>query len=101
MAKYPYTKTLKKAVPTVRTDSGIVKSWDIEVIYKANDNGWYRAYPHREDVEHLNKLPAKFTKEELISFSKLPDAVWDAHYESMNLPPTEEKISDFNFNSLK
>lgn len=101
MAKYAYTKTLKKAVPTVKTDTGIVKSWDLEVLYTSDDNGWSRAYPVREEVEHLNKKPETFTKEELIALSRLPDAVWDAHWESMNLPPTEERVADFNLNNLK
>lgn len=101
MAKYPYTKTLKKATPTVRTTDGIVKSWDIEVIYKANSNGWSRAYPHQEDVEYLNKKVTDFTKADLLAFSNLPDAVWDAHWEAHNVPATEEKVGDFNLNDLK
>lgn len=100
-AKYPYTKVLKKASPTVRTADNVVKSWDIEVIYKANSNGWSRTYPHREDVEYLNKTVSQFTKSELLSFSNLPDAVWDAHYEAHNMPPTEERVGDFNLNDLE
>lgn len=100
MAKYPYTKTLKKAKPTVRLSDNVVKSWDLEVIYKADADGWSRSYDHREDVEYLNKTPTQFTKAELLAFSNLPDAVWDAHYEAFNMPATEERIGDFNLNDL-
>lgn len=104
MAKYPATKTLKKAQPTVNIDDNVVKKWDIEVVYKhTRDDGttWSRAYPHTEDVEYLNKTPSQFTKAELIGFMPSNmDVIFDAHYEAHNIPPTEEKVSDFNINDL-
>ena len=104
MAKYPATKILKKAVPTVRTEDNVVKKWDIEVIYKhtnANNVSWSRAYPHMEDVEYMNKTANQFTKAELISFmSSNMDVVFDAHYDAHNTPPTEERVSEFNINNL-
>lgn len=104
MAKYSTTKALKKAIPTVRNDDNVVKSWDIEVIYThTRDDGttWSRTYPHTEEVEYLNKETSDFTKAELIDFmSSNMDVIFDAHYEAHNTPPTEEKISNFNINDL-
>jgi hypothetical protein len=99
MAKYNATKTLKKATPTVRTDDGVVKSWEIEVIYSYGD--FSRAYPHDEDVEYLNKTPEQFTKAELVAL--MPpnmDNVFDSHYDTHNTPPTQERVTDFNLNNL-
>jgi hypothetical protein len=101
MAKHSYTKTLKKAQPTLRLADGVVKKWDLEVIYKADSNGWSRTYPHSEDVEYLNKPVSGYTKSELLAMSNLPDAVWDAHWEAHNSPPTEERVGDFNLNDLE
>jgi hypothetical protein len=104
MATYATTKILKKAQPAVRISDNIVKSWDIEVLYtytRPDNTTWSRSYPHTEDVEYLNKLPSAFTKSELIGF--MPpnmDVIFDAHYDAHNTPPTEQKISDFNLNSL-
>ena len=104
MAKYPATKTLKKATPNVRTGDNIVKSWEIEVIYthtRDDASTWTRDYSHTEDVEYLNKETIDFTKAELIGFMPSNmDVIFDAHYEAHNTPPTEEKVSNFNLNDL-
>ena len=99
MAKYNATKTLKKATPTVRTDDGIVKTWEIEVVYQYN--GFKRDYSHREDVEYLNKAPNEYTKAQLIAMMpSVMDAVFDSHYDTFNTPPTEERVSNFNLSDL-
>lgn len=103
MAKYPTTKALKKAQPTVRIEDNIVKKWDIEVVYKhtrSDNTSWSRTYSHSEDVEYLNKTPTEFTKAELISYMNNMDVIFDAHYEAHNVPPKEDKVSDFNINDL-
>ena len=104
MAKYPATKALKKATPTVRTGDNIVKSWEIEVIYthtRDDASTWTRVYSHTEDVEYLNKETSGFTKAELIGFMPSNmDVIFDAHYEAHNTPPTEDRVSNFNLNDL-
>jgi len=110
MAKYSENcdKTLSKAVPTVTT-SGIVKSWELEVVYSypaaginTTDTQLRRKYNETEQVEYLNKTPQEFTKTELFSFLNIAqyDMVFDSTYESVVLPPTENKDTSFNLNSL-
>jgi hypothetical protein len=104
MAKYSTVQTLKKASPTIRVADGVVKSWEIEVIYSHTDSDgkvWSRSYPHREDVEYMSKVPTNFTKAELIAF--MPpnmDVIFDAHYEAHNLPPVDERVADFKLDDL-
>lgn len=109
MAKYaPLTKTLKKATPVIRNEDGVVKSWDIEVVYSyAGDEeqglpAWKTTYSENEDVEYMNKTVDQFTKSELIGFMSpmIENHAFEAHYESQNLPAKEERVSDFNVNSL-
>lgn len=105
MAKYSATKTLRKAIPTVRTQDGVVKSWEIEVLYSYTntaDETWSRSYPHREEnLEYLNKTPEQFTKAELVALMPdVMDAVFDSHYETFNTPPTTERVAEFNLNNL-
>lgn len=109
MAKYtPIIKTLKKAVPTIRNDTGIVKSWDIEVVYAYDGDetqdlpAWKTTYSETEDVEYLAKTADQFTKSELISFMnpQIENAIFEAHYEAHNLPAKEERQGDFDINSL-
>ena len=68
MAKYSENcdKTLSKAVPTVTTN-GIVKSWELEVVYSypaagitTTDTALRRKYNETEQVEYLNKEPPRF-----------------------------------------
>lgn len=103
MATYEHTKTLKRATPTVDTESGIVKKWDIEVVYTATADGWKTTYSHEEDVEYLNKLPEEYTKSELVDMmpANLSGHIFHAHYEAHNVPPTTERVGDFNINSLQ
>lgn len=99
MAKYNATKTLKKATPTVRSSDGIVKSWEIEVVYQYS--GFKRDYTHREDVEYLGKEPSEYTKAQLVAMMPaVIDSVFDSHYDTFNTPPTEERVSDFNLSDL-
>lgn len=105
MAKYPTTKVLKKATPTVRTSDNVVKSWEIEVVYthtREDGTTWSRSYPNTEsDLEYLNKTPTDFTAAELIDMmNPNMDTIFDAHYEAHNLPATEEKVASFDLNSL-
>lgn len=104
MAKYPATKTLKKATPKIRVSDNVVKSWEIEVVYthtRANNTTWSRSYPHTEDVEYLNKTVDEFTKTDLLNYMPANmDVIFDAHYAAHNEPPTEETVSNFNLNSL-
>lgn len=109
MAKYsPITKTLKKAVPTVRTSDNVVKRWDIEVVYSYDGDlerdlpAWKTTYSESEDVEYLGKTVNQFTKSELIGFMSpnIENHAFEAHYESQNLPATETADANFNINSL-
>jgi hypothetical protein len=109
MAKYtPITKILKKATPVVRNADGVVKSWDIEVVYSyAGDEAqglpaWKTTYSENEDVEYMNKTTDQFTKSELIGFMNpmIENSIFEAHYEAFNLPAKEQRVSDFDINSL-
>ena len=99
MAKYNATKTLKKATPTVRNSDGVVKVWEIEVVYQ--HNGFKRDYSHREEVEYLEKETSEYTKAQLIAMMPaVIDSVFDSHYDTFNTPPTEERVSNFNLSDL-
>ena len=105
MTKYPNTKVLRKAVPTVKTETGYVKSWDIDVVFthtREDGTSWSRTYSDTiEDLDYLRKTPSQFTKEEIIGLMRTNlDNVFDSHYESFNSPPVEEKVSDFDINQL-
>lgn len=101
-------KTLSKAIPTVN-ENGIVKSWELEVVYSYPAAGYTttdaplrRKYSETEEVEYLNKTPQEFTKTELFSFLNITqyDLVFDSTYESVVLPPKETKDTSFDLNSL-
>lgn len=101
-------KTLSKAIPTVN-ENGIVKSWELEVVYSYPAAGYMttdaplrRKYSETEEVEYLNKTPQEFTKSELFSFLNITqyDLVFDSTYESVVLPPKETKDTSFDLNSL-
>lgn len=112
MATYgPITKTLKKAVPTIRTSDNVVKEWEIEVVYSyAGDDttvpvqpAWKTTYSEREDVEYLGKTADQFTKAELIGFMNpmMETAIFPAHYEASGWKPaTEDRVNDFDINTL-
>ena len=109
MAKYgPITKTLKKAVPTIKSDTGIVKSWEVEVVYAYGGDetkdlpAWKTSYSETEDVEYLGKTANQFTKSDLISFMgpQIENSIFEAHYEAYNLPAKEERQEEFDLNSL-
>jgi len=101
-------KTLSKAIPTVN-ENGIVKSWELEVVYSYPAAGYTttdaplrRKYSETEEVEYLNKTPQEFTKSELLSFLNITqyDAVFNSTYESVVLLPKETKDTSFDLNSL-
>jgi hypothetical protein len=101
-------KTLSKAIPTVN-ENGIVKSWELEVVYSYPAAGYTttdaplrRKYSETEEVEYLNKTPQEFTKTELFSFLNITqyDLVFDSTYESVVLTPKETKDTSFDLNSL-
>ena len=109
MAKYsPITKTLKKAVPTVRAADDVVKSWDVEVVYAYagdEDNGlpaWSTTYSESADVEYQGKKASEFTKAELIGFMSpmIENHIFEAHYEAFNLPATETRDDSFDISTL-
>lgn len=111
MAKYSENcdKTLSKAVPTIN-ENGIVKSWDLEVVYSypaagitTTDTHLRRKYTETEEVEYLGKTPDQFTKSELFSFLNISqyNLVFDSTYESVVLPgPAITKDTSFDLNSL-
>lgn len=103
MAFTTVTKILKKATPTVRTSDGVVKKWEIEVVYKNNGDNWTRSYPHtEEDLEYLNKTTSEFTSNELIAFMpSVLDTVFEHHWDAAHPgPAVEEKVSNFDLSTL-
>lgn len=102
MAHHPHTKVLKHATPTVRTSDGVVKEWEIEVVYTSDENGWKTTYTHREDVEYLGKTATEYTKSELVAMmpTTYDNHIFSAHWEAHNLPPTEVRQSNFDLGNL-
>lgn len=104
MAIYPNTKTLKKAIPTIRISDQVVKKWDFEVLLtyvRPDKTSWSRAYPGSENVEYLNLTADKFTAEQIISYlNPNIDIIFSAHYDAYNTPPIDQKIDNFDINSL-
>jgi hypothetical protein len=109
MPKYaPITKTLKKATPTVRAADNVVKSWEIEVVYSyAGDEvnnlpAWKTSYSENEDVEYLGKTVDQFTKADLLGLLNIPqlENIFESHYDSMNAPPTETRLSNFDITQI-
>jgi hypothetical protein len=105
MATYSNSKTLNKAVPTVRTSDDVVKSWEIEVILthtREDETIWSHTYRHNaENLESLGKTANQYTAAELIGFlNSNIDDIFDAHYEAHNTPPEEDKVLDFDINNL-
>jgi len=108
------TKTLKRATPTVRKDTGIVRFWEITVIHSfagdAENNlpAFEKEYTESVvDVEYLNKTPTEFAKSELIGFMGDREYLFNVHYHMEHFPETisssSEKVSvesDFDFNSI-
>lgn len=104
MAKYPATKVLSRAVPTVRSTDGVVKRWDIDVVYSYTDENGItlnNTYIHNEDVEFQNKVVSDFSKSDLVGYMQDKyDAVFDAQFDAMIAPPTEEMVFEFNIDQL-
>jgi len=102
MDTYSHTKTLKKAIPTVNNETGVVTKWDIEVVYTADVDGWKTTYSHQEEVEYLNKTVDQYTKSELIAMmpANYSNHIFHAHYEAHNIPPKEDRVGNFNINDL-
>lgn len=104
MALTNLKKQLKKATPTVRTSDGVVKKWEIEVVYtcdKPDGTTFSRSYPATEDVEYLNLEPGQFTAPQLIQLlPPVTDQVFESHFITFTTPPTEDRVADFNLNSL-
>ena len=98
-----HKRIIKKATPTVRSADGIVKSWDIDVVFVDDLDGWNRTYSFSEsDLEWMKKKPTDFTEADLLKF--IPgtyDHIFEAHYDSMNPgAPVEEKVADFDLSNL-
>ena len=111
MAKYtPITKTLVKAIPTVRAADNFVTAWEIEVEYSYAGNGsdlpeWTTTYSERAEIATPEKAATAYTKAELIAMmpSVIEDHIFEAHYEAFNLPaeePTEAADSEFDLTNL-
>ena len=60
-------KELKSARPTVKTATGKVIRWDVEITFK--DGDFERDYSYSKDVESLEKAPNAFTKADLLSYA--------------------------------
>lgn len=93
-------KEIKKAIPTINADGNVI-SWDIEVEYSLND--YVSKFSRSVEVDP-SKLPSDFTKQELwalINEAHL-DSVYESQYVSVKLatPDTNEKVTDFDINSL-
>ena len=98
-----HKRIIKKATPTVRSADGIVKSWDIDVVFVDDLDGWNRTYSFSEsDLEWMKKKPTDFTEADLLKF--IPgtyDHIFEAHYDSMHPgEPVEEKVADFDLSTL-
>lgn len=100
MAKYPATKLLSGAVPTVRLEDNLVIKWDLKVTYLYN--GFTRDYGDSVDVLYLAKIASQYTKTELMGFMNLAqyDVIFDAHYDAYHTPPVEERKSDFDITQI-
>lgn len=97
---HPYTKTLTKATPKVRKADGVVLEWEIEVLLVSTENGWKKKEREREEVGYMGKTVDQFTKTELLEMVNVNDHVFDAHWEAHNTPAKDERIDDFDINSL-
>lgn len=108
--KYPITKTLKKAVPTVIVDTNIVKEWYVEVLYEfvgdeeAELPAWNIVYSNRKNVIDLNKSTNEYSRQELMDIipEVYDDRIFHDHYESFihNSTIKSEEISDFSIEQL-
>lgn len=100
MAKYPATKALSGAVPTIRLDDNYVTKWDLKVTYSYN--GFTREYGDSVDVLYLAKTASAYTKTELMGFMNLAqyDIIFDAHYDAYHTPPVEERQSNFDITTI-
>lgn len=100
MAKYPATKTLSSAVPTIRLEDNLVIKWDLKVVY--NYNGFTRDYGDNVNVLYLAKTADQYTKTELMGLLNLAqyDQIFDAHYDAYHTPPVEERVSDFDITKI-
>lgn len=98
-----HQRIIKSATPTVRTADGVVKKWDLEVVFVDDETKWNRTYSFSEDVEWQGKKADKFTQAELLNI--IPgtyDHIFEAHWQSMNPgPAVEEKVADFDVSKLK
>lgn len=95
------TKTLKSARPTVKTATGKVIRWDVEVTFK--DGDFERDYSYSKDVEDLAKAPNAFTQAELLGFAPaVLDEVFAHHklVSSGDYQPETECVNDFCISDL-
>lgn len=111
MAKYAFTKRLKRATPTIRTQDGVVKSWEVEVEYSyAGDPAatnpalpaWKTTYSDSKDVESEGRVATDYTQAELIAMLSpiIDNRIFDTQYEAFNLPAIENRITDFDISTL-
>ena len=100
MAKYNATKALSAAVPTIRTEDGIVKSWDLSIMFSYN--GFNREYGHSASVLYMQKKPEDFTKSELMDLCNVAqmEQIFDAHYEATTAQPVEERLGAFDITKI-
>lgn len=100
MAKYNATKALCSAVPTIRSEDGIVRSWDLSIMFSYN--GFNREYGHNANVLYMSKKVEEFTKSELMSLCNIAqmEQIFDAHYEAATAKPVEQRVSDFDITKI-
>lgn len=100
---HPHTRIIQKATPVITIATGHVKSWQFDVVFQSDENGWFRVYPFKfDDLEWMEKTPEQFTKADLLGMiSPSYDHIFDAHFDSMHPGPSvEEAIGNFDLNLL-
>lgn len=100
MAKYNATKALCAAVPTIRTEDNIVKSWDLSIMFSYN--GFNREYSHNANVLYMQKKADEFTKSDLMALCNVAqmEQIFDAHYEATTAQPVEQRLGDFDITKI-
>jgi hypothetical protein len=100
MAKYQIAKFLSEATPTVRTADNLVKSWDLKVTLSYN--GFAREYGENVNVLWQQKTVDQFTKADLLGLLNISqlENIFESHYDSMNAPPTETRLSNFDITQI-
>lgn len=94
------TKTLQAARPTIDPDTGKVRSWYVEVLFK--EDGFEEDFELTVDVSDRDKAPGDYTQSELIGLLPPGDAVFQHHkaIAQGTVSPSPEHVTDFDWSSL-